>query len=67
MQTSSAEIGGKTYREALDYSTSTARQMLKNMTTNDAPYMLTMKQVPFRILEEENGAHFFCTCFNQEK
>lgn len=55
----SDEIGGLTYRQALDSATQEARRLLRNITVDDAPFLKTMKSVPFRIEEKSDGAHFF--------
>ena len=59
LTSTSSEIDGLTYRQALDFATSSVRNLLRNFTVNDKPYLATMQNVPFRIQTVENGQHFF--------
>ena len=59
LKETSQDIGGLTYREAIDDALKRARAMLRNISSSDAPYEKTMKSVPFRIEEKAEGSHFF--------
>jgi len=59
LSSTSSEIDGLTYRQALDFATASVRNLLRNYTANDKPFLETMQNVPFRIETVTNGEHFF--------
>ena len=62
LSTTSDDVGGLTYRQALDSATLKARNLLRNITIDDAPFLKTMKSVPFRVEEKSGGDHLETLC-----